>query len=283
MNYRHAYHAGNFADVLKHAVLTLVIDYLKRKPTPFRVIDTHAGSGCYDLNSGPAQKTGEWTRGIGRLLGPAALPIPDPVRPLLAPYLEAVASLNTPDALRRYPGSPLLARRLLRESDRLIVNELHPEDGAELATRFKRDRQTKVLRLDAWTVLKAALPPKERRGVILIDPPFEVPDELRRLERGLGDGVERFPTGIYLLWYPIKDPKPIEAFHRRLVSMGTRTVLDAQLLIRSPTDGTILNGCGLVIVNPPFQLDAILNVLLPFLAERLGEDGGARHRLRSLA
>src|SRR3990170_5575144 len=163
MNYRHAYHAGNFADVLKHAVLALVIEHLKRKPAPFRVIDTHAGVGLYDLSGAEAATTGEWRDGIGRLFGAA---LAKPVAELLAPYFSVVRQENPSGRLERYPGSPLIARRLLRRGDRLIANELHPEDGDSLRRLFAGDPQTKVLALDGWVALKALLPPKERRGVV---------------------------------------------------------------------------------------------------------------------
>ncbi len=183
MNYRHAYHAGNFADVVKHAVLALVIEHLKLKPAPFRVIDTHAGIGVYDLTSEAAQKTGEWREGIGRLMAAKLSPAAAEV---LAPYLDIVRRLNPGGALVRYPGSPLLARELMRADDRLVVNELHPEDQDELKRHFAHDPQVRVMALDAWTALKALLPPPERRGVMLIDPAFEQTGELdaprRRIE-----------------------------------------------------------------------------------------------------
>jgi 23S rRNA (adenine2030-N6)-methyltransferase len=279
MNYRHSYHAGNFADVLKHATLALVIEHLKGKPGAFRVIDTHAGAGLYELDKGPAEKTGEWRQGIGRLVGPHADPLPDAIQKLLAPYLAAVAAENTAGELDLYPGSPRLARTLIRPQDRLIANELHPEDGQLLKELFSRDSQAKVLHLDGWTALKALLPPKERRGVILVDPPFEEPGELERLKRGLREAAERFPTGIYLLWYPIKDPKPIASFHRSVAALGLPKLLVAELMIRSSHVVTRLNGSGLVILNPPFQLDETLNQILPFLADRLGQDSGAGFRI----
>ncbi len=282
MNYRHSYHAGNFADVLKHATLALVIEHLKRKPAPFRVIDTHAGAGLYELDKGPAEKTGEWRQGIGRLLGREAGPLPDSVEELLAPYLAAVAAENIPGELNLYPGSPRLTRTLLRPQDRLIANELHPEDGQLLKELFGRDSQTKVLQLDGWMALKSLLPPKERRGVILIDPPFEEPGELERLKKGLLEAAERFPTGVYLLWYPIKDAKLIAAFHESLAGLGLPKLLAAELMIRPPHVVTRLNGAGLVVLNPPFQLDETLARLLPFLAERLGQEPGAGCRVEWL-
>ena len=206
MNYRHAYHAGNFADVLKHAVLALVIEHLKLKPAPFRVIDTHAGVGVYDLGAEEAQKTGEWREGIGRIV---SADLPPDAAAALAPYLGVVRGLNAQIAregtLTRYPGSPLLARRLMREGDHLVVNELHPEDNIALRKLFGHDPQTKVLELDGWTALKSLLPPKERRGVVLVDPAYEQPGELERLVQGLKEAARRFATGTILLWYPIKD------------------------------------------------------------------------------
>lgn len=284
MNYRHAYHAGNFADVLKHAVLALVIEYLKRKPAPFRVIDTHAGPGRYALASPEAGKTGEWRSGIARLIGPDSPPLTGEPARLLAPYLAAVRTDNPAGALDFYPGSPLIARRLLRETDTLIANELHPEDQAALAALFRRDAIAKVMHLDGWVALRSLLPPRERRGVVLIDPPFEQEGEFDRLAQGLADGLERFATGVYLAWYPIKDPKPVARFHRTLqTARHAAPLLCAELMIRRGTDPERLNGCGLLIANPPFTLEGELALLLPELARRLAADKGSGHRLDWLA
>jgi 23S rRNA (adenine2030-N6)-methyltransferase len=277
MNYRHAYHAGNFADVMKHATLALVIDYLKQKPTPFRVIDTHAAIGVYDLSSEMAEKTGEWREGIKRIL--EAAPADGEIAGLLAPYLDAVKATNGEGALTRYPGSPLVARHLMRRDDMLVVNELHPDDYETLRGLFARDRQVKVLNLDGWNALKALLPPKERRGVVLVDPPFEERGDLERLGKGLREAVRRFATGIFLLWYPIKDPRLIDSFKRTLAGLGLPKVLTAELLLQNPADVAVLNGCGLVIVNPPYQLDARLDVLLAYLARILGRSAGSGHRV----
>jgi len=279
MNYRHAYHAGNFGDVLKHAALALVIGHLKRKPAPFRVIDTHAGVGLYDLSEGLAEKTGEWRQGIGRLIGPEAAPLPRDLAALLDPYLSAIAAENNGGELRSYPGSPRLARMLLRYQDRLVANELHPEDALRLKELFARDRQTKVLQLDGWIALKSLLPPKERRGVVLIDPPFEQPGELERMVQGLREATARFPTGTYLLWYPIKDPKPISAFHDAIAGLGLPKLLVAELMLRSPRNSARLNGAGIVILNPSYRLDEALRTLLPFFADHLGDGTGAGYRL----
>ena len=282
MNYRHAYHAGNFADVVKHIVLTLVIAHLKQKQQPFRVIDTHAGVGLYDLTADAAQRTGEWEAGIGRLLGPDAAPLPPQLTAVLTPYLEVVRALNPPGQLRRYPGSPWIARALLRPQDQLVANELHPEDAAELRRVFPRDPQVKLMSIDGYTAMKALLPPRERRGVILIDPPYEEPRELQRLVDGLQAAVTRFATGIFIMWYPIKDPKLVADFHRRLVSAGHGRLLAIELLLRPPTDTSLLNGCGVVVLNAPYLLDATLAAILPMLAERLGQSPQARGGIERL-
>lgn len=267
MNYRHAYHAGNFADVLKHAVLALIIEHLKLKPAPFRVIDTHAGAGEYDLQGIEAEKTGEWRDGLARML--AAKPDAAAAE-LLKPYLDAVRDgLETP---RFYPGSPLLARRLMRPQDRLIVNELHPEDAAALTRLFKRDAQVKVTTLDGWTALKAFLPPKERRGVVLVDPPFEEAGELERLTAGLKEAAKRFATGTVVLWYPVKAAWPVAQFERAITELCLPKTLAVRLMVRDGTVADRLNGSGLIILNPPHSLTASLQILLPFLAATLALD-----------
>jgi 23S rRNA (adenine2030-N6)-methyltransferase len=282
MNYRHAYHAGNFADVLKHAVLALVIEHLKRKPAPFRIIDTHAGRGRYALDSEEAAKTAEWQSGIGRMLGAGAAPLPAPVAALMAPYLDAVRAENGGDGLRVYPGSPLIARRLMRADDTLVANELHPEEHARLKALLGRDRRVKVLALDGWLALKAQLPPTERRGLVLIDPPFEEERELARMAEGLAEGLRRFATGVYLAWYPIKDPKPIVRFHRAVAAVAGPKLLRAELLLRRPVDLERLNGCGLVVANPPHTLQGDLSRVLPELARRVGHGKAARFILGSI-
>jgi len=279
MNYRHAYHAGNFADVVKHAVLALVIEHLKLKPAPFRVIDTHAGIGLYDLSSEAAQKTGEWREGIGRLM---QAPLSPPAAAVLAPYLGVVKRLNPTGELARYPGSPLLARELMRPDDRLVVNELHPEDLSELKRLFAHDPQVKVMEVDAWVALKALLPPPERRGVMLIDPAFEQTGELDRLVDGLKEAVRRFASGTFLLWYPIKETKPVAAFRRKLAEQALPKATAIEMMIRGPEDETRLNGAGLIAVNAPFTLTSNLSVLLPELARVLAQGKGAGFRLEEL-
>ena len=273
MNYRHAFHAGNFADVLKHAVLARVIAHLKQKSTPFRVIDTHAGAGLYDLHGNEAARTGEWLDGIGRLLGPDAAPVPENVQALLEPYLATVRALNDGGPLRAYPGSPRLALALMRGDDRLIANELHPEDRDRLEATLRRDDRAKVLGLDGWQALRALLPPRERRGIVLIDPPFEEPGEFERLQQGLAAAVARFATGVYLLWYPLKSADAASAFERGLSTAGHDKLLCVELKVADRSEK--LAAAGLMILNPPFRLEDELQVLLPFLAERLAVGAGA--------
>jgi 23S rRNA (adenine2030-N6)-methyltransferase len=280
MNYRHAYHAGNFADVLKHAVLALAIEYMKRKEAPFRVIDTHAGAGRYALTSAEAGKTGEWQGGIGRLLGPDAKPLPQDVVRHLQPYLDAVRSENAGAALGVYPGSPAIALRLMRAQDTLVANELHPEERASLKAAIGADRRVKLMALDGWVALKALLPPKERRGIVLIDPPFEETRELDRMVEGLAQGLQRFASGVYLAWYPIKDPKPIARFHAGLAGLGVPELMCAALMIARPSNPERLNGCGLIVANPPYTLEGELAAILPELSRRLAAGKtGAGYRL----
>jgi 23S rRNA (adenine2030-N6)-methyltransferase len=263
MNYRHAYHAGNFADVVKHAVLCRVLAYLREKPAAFRVIDTHAGAGRYDLAGTEAGKTQEWRDGIGRLMDAA---LDAPVRAMLAPYLDAVAAHNPGGGLKNYPGSPSLAQTLLRPQDRLIACELEPQAAAALERELVGDARAKAIAIDGWTALTAYVPPVERRGVVLIDPPFEQPDEFTRLTQGLAAAHRKWPTGIYLLWYPIKDQTEVAGFVRSLARTGIAKMLRVELMLPTAGPDTGLRGSGLIAVNPPWTLHDELKVLLPALA-----------------
>jgi 23S rRNA (adenine2030-N6)-methyltransferase len=281
MNYAHAYHAGNFADVLKHALLAFCIQHLKKKPAPFRVVDTHAGAGLYDLAGVEAGRTLEWADGVGRLLGVEAEPIPAAAASLLEPYLSVVRELNG-GSLAKYPGSPILARRLLRKGDRLIANELRPLDYAALSRIFASDAQTKVLNLDGCAALKALLPPQERRGLVLIDPPFEKRDEFDRLLDALRQAQRRFATGTLLIWYPIKNPALPAAFIDAAAKLVPGKALRLELLIRKPSDAARLNGCGLLVVNPPYTLAEAFGTLGAFFAQRLAQGAGASFGLDRL-
>lgn len=278
MNYRHAFHAGNFADVTKHAILARLVDYLKGKDKPFRVIDTHAGAGLYDLRADASARTGEWRNGIGRLF---AADLPADAARLLAPYLQAVEAVRTADA-DHYPGSPLLVRRLLRRQDRLTAIELHPDDAARLRQLFAGDHQVRVIELDGWLALGAHLPPKERRGIVLVDPPFEEPGEFGRLVEGLGKAVRRWPGGIYALWYPVKHRSAVSAFRDEVARLALPRVVDIRLEIRAPSALPALDGSGMMIVNSPYTLEAELGVLMPALTRVLADGSGARWSVETI-
>jgi 23S rRNA (adenine2030-N6)-methyltransferase len=277
MNYRHAYHAGNFADAMKHAVLALVVEHLKKKEKPFFLLDTHAGTGMTALSGEEAQKTGEYAQGIARLLAAA-----DP-HPALGVYLDAVRALGgSPLAL--YPGSPALMAHLARANDRLAFCELHPEDAAALRANFRRDARVKCREMDGYTALKAMLPPKERRGAVLVDPPFEDRGEFDALARALIEATRRFATGTFLLWYPVKDPSVSGAFLERLAAEGPPKTLALELHVRA-ADPARMTGSGMIVVNPPFALTekgpdgkSTIRSLLDWLAITLSQGPGARAR-----
>jgi 23S rRNA (adenine2030-N6)-methyltransferase len=259
VNYRHAFHAGNHADVLKHAVLARVLQHMLEKPKPFLFLDTHAGIARYDLEAEAAKKTGEAEEGIRKLWDL------DPWPPALRPYLSLVRRINR-EWLRWYPGSPGIARLLMRPEDRIELCELHPEDAQALKRATSGDRRVTVRREDGYHALKSLLPPKERRGVVLVDPPYEARDEAEKVAKGLRRAHRRFATGTYLLWYPIKDRPPVEALHESLKATGARRQLVAELWIYEPLSPMILAGSGLVIVNPPFKLENWLGEALPAMA-----------------
>ncbi|WP_372621999.1 23S rRNA (adenine(2030)-N(6))-methyltransferase RlmJ [Falsiroseomonas sp.] len=266
MNYRHAFHAGNFADCAKHALVVALLRGLLAKDKPFAVLDTHAGTGGYDLSAPEPQRTGEWRDGIGRVAASD-----DPV---LADYLAQVRAEGFPG---RYPGSPALIHRLLRPGDRLMLCELHPEDAATLKARFRGDPQVAVHRRDAWEALTALTPFPERRGLVLIDPPFEQDGEFERLAASLAVLRHRFRAAVVAAWYPVKHRAPVRAFHAALREAEVADCLACELTLREPTDPTRLNGCGLLVANAPFGFELEARRILDALLARLsrGEDGEA--------
>lgn len=276
MNYRHAFHAGNFADVFKHAVLCRILDYLRAKPAAFRVIDTHAGAGLYDLAGAEASRGGEWHGGIERLM---AAQLAAPVAALLAPFLEVVNALNERGRLKTYPGSPALAHAWLRPQDRLIACELEPRAAAALRQNLRGDVRIKTLEIDGWTALGAYVPPVERRGLVLVDPPFEQDGDFGRLVHGLAAAHRKWATGIYALWYPIKGSSERDTLAKNLRRQGIGKILRAELTVTLLSDPTRLNGCGMILVNPPWTLEDELSVLLPALAGILGRGGTGGFRL----
>lgn len=285
MNYRHAFHAGNFADVLKHAVLARILVHLAAKDTPFRVLDTHAGIGLYDLDADEAARTGEWLEGIARLI---ATPLPEPAATLLAPFLDAVALANGLTSARhldaarlaRYPGSPLIIRAGLRHDDRAQVTELHPADAATLADLFAGDARLKVTELDGWLALKSFLPFKERRGLVVIDPPFEKEGEFDRIVKGLAAAHRRFATGVYMVWHTWKNPAEVARYHDALAATGLRRILSVELAVAPVRPDGPLTACGLTLVNPPWKLAEEIETLLPVLVDRLSLAPGAEGEIR---
>ena len=267
MNYRHAYHAGNFADVLKHAVLVALLESLKHKRAPFCYLETHAGAGRYDLNAVEARKTGEATNGVARLMGATRLPA------ALHVYLNLVRSLNARQAagtLGDYPGSPLIASLLLREDDRLVLCELQDAEAAALRLEFAGDARVAVHQRDGYAALKGLLPPAERRGLVLVDPAFEAQEqEYAAISAALKPAFKRWPTGIYAIWYPIKLRQHIAPFHRWLKGCGMRKILVAELLLHPDNSGLRLNGAGMAIVNAPWRFDHALGEIMPPLLRHL--------------
>jgi 23S rRNA (adenine2030-N6)-methyltransferase len=280
VNYRHAYHAGNFADVLKHIILVRILEYLKRKPAPFRVIDTHAGAGRYDLGGAEALKTGEWRDGVGRLREADA---PPAVAELIEPYLDAVGVRSDAGENPTYPGSPLIALARMRDCDRLVANELRSDDGALLKAALRGARNAKTLALDGYQAVKSLLPPPERRGLILIDPPFENPGEFEQLASALKDGFARFEHGIFAVWYPVKSQSAADQFIAAIAAIAGNSrvrYLDARLAVSAPFPGLGLTECGVLVVNPPFALNGELEILLPWLGDVLATESGGGWRLQ---
>jgi 23S rRNA (adenine2030-N6)-methyltransferase len=281
MNYRHAFHAGNFADVIKHVVLTRILTYLQDKPAAFRVIDSHAGAGLYDLEADEATRSGEWRSGIARVMQAR---LSNATAALMQPYLDIVRSFNPKAELKAYPGSPLIARALLRPQDRLVACELEPKARKALIDALRRDEQARVVDLDGWVALPAFVPPKERRGLVLIDPPFEAKDEFERLEEAFAAAFAKWPTGVYVIWYPVKNRRAAEALAQSVAQAASAAKPRGKCLrlefSAAPQAATgPLTSTGMLIVNPPFTLQGELKTILPELEMPLGQGGAARFRL----
>jgi 23S rRNA (adenine2030-N6)-methyltransferase len=268
MNYRHAFHAGNHADCLKHAVLVWLLQALARKPAGFLVLDTHAGPGPVDLEASPATRTGEWRDGIARLLAA------DP--PALAAYLDRVRA--TP---QRYPGSPALALALLRKQDRLIACELHPEDARTLRTRLAGDSRAAIHHRDGYAAIRAFLPPPERRALVLIDPPYEAPDDAERAAAALRQALARLPSAVVALWHPVKSRAAARALADGLRAAAIPDLIAAELLLRPPEDPAVLSGSALIVANPPYRFETELPPILHALRDAIAPETGSvsLHRL----
>lgn len=279
MNYRHGFHAGNFADVVKHALLALCLIHLRRKDAAFRVIDTHAGRGAYDLASDEAVRGAEWPGGIGRIWTHDFAP---DVAALIAPYLDAVRAANPDGQLRTYPGSPDLIRRLLRPNDRLIACEAEPGTARALTAGLRGDARAKAIAIDGWTALQAYIPPRERRGLVLIDPPYEAMDEWTRLADALIAAQRKWSGGMFFAWYPVKDDTALSKFYRRLTASSHPDMLRIEIARKVATDGK-LRGSGQIILNPPFTLQRDAQILLAALAPAFWPDEQAMIRIEALA
>ena len=285
MNYRHAFHAGGFADVIKHIVLVRILVYLQEKPAAFRVIDTHAGAGRYDLESEQARRGGAWLTGIARIMQSR---FSETTLPLLKPYLDIVRAFNPQAPLTAYPGSPLIARALLRPQDRLTACEVEPNARKDLIDALRRDAQARVVDLDGWTALSAFVPPNERRGLVLIDPPFEAKDEFERMATGFAEAFVKWPTGVYLLWYPAKSRRATDGLAQRVGEIAGTTAgggkcLRLEFSVARQTAGAALASAGVLVVNPPWTLADELKAILPELEKPLGQGGAGRFKLtRSL-
>jgi 23S rRNA (adenine2030-N6)-methyltransferase len=275
MNYRHGFHAGNFADVFKHAMLARILVYLMRKDAPLRYIDTHAGAGRYDLASDAAKRSPEWRDGIGRVV--KARP-PVEVAALLRPYLDALGPCDDEGRPASYPGSPALAQTLLRPQDRIALCEAHPEERGALIAALGRDRRLSIVATDGYVALNAYVPPKERRGLVLIDPPFEEPNESARVEAALASALTKWPRGTYALWRPIKTPIEDARFLNAIAALGASNILRLEIDVGAVAPGAHspnpLSRTGLLIVNPPFELIAEARVLMPWLAQALKRAAG---------
>jgi 23S rRNA (adenine2030-N6)-methyltransferase len=283
MNYRHAFHAGGFADVIKHIVLVRILTHLQDKPAAFRVIDSHAGAGRYDLESEEARRGGEWRTGIARIMQAR---FSDAVLPLVKPYLDIVRAFNPLRDLTIYPGSPLIARALLRPQDRMVACEVEPKARKLLIDALRRDVQARVVDLDGWVALPAFVPPKERRGLVLIDPAFEQKDEFERLADGFAKTFAKWPTGSYLLWYPVKSRRATDGLAGHVADTVAKASVPGKCLrlefsVAPQTAGGALTSSGLLIVNPPWKLAGELKLILPELEKPLGQGGAGRFRLEA--
>jgi 23S rRNA (adenine2030-N6)-methyltransferase len=283
MNYRHAFHAGGFADVIKHIVLVRILTYLQDKQAPFRVIDTHAGAGLYDLTGDEARRGGEWLTGIARLMQAR---FSETTLPLVAPYLDIVRAFNPKADLKAYPGSPLIARALLRPQDRMTACEVDAKARKRLIDALRRDTQARVVDLDGWTALPAFVPPKERRGLVLIDPPYEQKDEFERMADGFAQAFAKWPSGSYLLWYPVKSRRATDSLARhvaQVIGAGSPPgkCLRLEFSVAPQTAEAGLISAGLLIVNPPWTLAGELRAILPELEKPLGRGGAGRFRLET--
>ncbi|ADT85462.1 23S rRNA (adenine(2030)-N(6))-methyltransferase RlmJ [Vibrio sp. Vb2880] len=268
LSYRHSFHAGNHADVVKHIVQSLILSALQQKDKPFVYHDTHSGVGRYDLTHEWSEKTGEYKQGIARLWQQTEVPED------IHSYLEAIKALNDDGELRYYPGSPRVARAHLRSHDRMVLTELHPSDYPLLEQEFHRDRQVAIFKEDGFARLKASLPPKERRGLVLIDPPYELAKEYRDVVQAIAQSYKRWATGIYAIWYPVVNRCDIEDMIEGLQGLGIRKILQIELGVSPDTNERGMTASGMIVINPPWKLESQMQSILPFLKEAIAPATG---------
>ena len=276
LSYRHSFHAGNFADVLKHTVQSLIIEALQQKPKPFVYFDTHSAAGRYNLSDDKSEKTGEYKEGIARLWGR------DDIPEIMQPYLDTVEALNPNGKLTFYPGSPMVAKQLMGNTNRLELTELHPTDHELLQQEFAGDRKVRIQKLDGYKALKAGLPPAQRRALVLIDPPYELKTEHNDAIAGIKESHKSFATGIYALWYPMVSRAQVNRFCEKFANQGIRNILRIEMCVKGDTDGFGMTGSGMIIVNPPWKLAQQMQDLLPWLTKRLAQDNHAKFTIEWL-
>ncbi|EKF9673818.1 23S rRNA (adenine(2030)-N(6))-methyltransferase RlmJ [Vibrio cholerae] len=268
LSYRHSFHAGNHADVLKHIVQSLILNSLQQKEKPFVYHDTHSGVGRYDLTHEWSEKTGEYKQGIARVWQQDHIPAE------LDSYLDAIRQLNQGETLRYYPGSPRVARAHLREQDRMVLTELHPSDYPLLEQEFHRDRQVSIYKEDGFARLKASLPPQERRGLVLIDPPYELAKEYRDVVRAIAQSYKRWATGIYAIWYPVVNRCDIDDMLEGLQGLEIRKILQIELGVAPDTNECGMTASGMIVINPPWTLESQMQTILPFLKQAIAPTTG---------
>ncbi|EJY4342016.1 23S rRNA (adenine(2030)-N(6))-methyltransferase RlmJ [Vibrio cholerae] len=268
LSYRHSFHAGNHADVLKHIVQSLILNSLQQKEKPFVYHDTHSGVGRYDLTHEWSEKTGEYKQGIARVWQQDKIPAE------LDSYLDAIRQLNQGETLRYYPGSPRVARAHLREQDRMVLTELHPSDYPLLEQEFHRDRQVSIYKEDGFARLKASLPPQERRGLVLIDPPYELAKEYRDVVRAIAQSYKRWATGIYAIWYPVVNRCDIDDMLEGLQGLEIRKILQIELGVAPDTNERGMTASGMIVINPPWTLESQMQTILPFLKQAIAPATG---------
>ncbi len=276
LSYRHSFHAGNFADVLKHLVQVLIIEALQQKPTPFVYHDTHAAAGRYNLRDKTSEKTGEYKDGIAKVW------LRDDIPEVMETYIDIIQSLNPDGQLNYYPGSPLVAKSMIGKTQRMELTDLHPTDLALLEQEFAGDRKVRIQKLDGYKGINAMLPPPQRRALVLIDPPYELKTEHDDAIKGIVAAHKRFSTGIYALWYPVVSRPQVTKFCEKFTKQGIRNILRVELNVKQDTSEYGMTGTGMIIINPPWKLEKQLREVMPFLVKHLGQDSKANFKIEQL-